>query len=59
MRSHAEKAAHYRVRAREMRELATHATKENIREMLLKAVEDYERLARIQDQLSADDPRSL
>jgi molecular chaperone GrpE (heat shock protein) len=59
MRTHAEKAAHYRKRAREMRELATRATSENVREKLLKTVDDYERLARIQDQLAADDPRSL
>jgi len=59
MRTHADKAAHYRVRAAEMRALANEMKNETRREMLLKAVDDYERLARIQDQLATDDPRSL
>ena len=56
MNAHAEKAAHYRQRAVEMRELASRMKSETHREMLLKIADDYERLARIQDQLAADEP---
>jgi len=59
MRSHAEKAAHYRERAGEMRALLNGMKDESRRALLLKTVTDYERLARIQDQLAADDPRTL
>ena len=59
MRTHADKAAHYRVRAAEMCALANEMKNGTRREMLLKAVDDYERLARIQDQLATDDPRNL
>ena len=59
MRTHADKAAHYRVRAGEMCALANEMKNGTRREMLLKAVSDYECLARIQDQLATDDPRNL
>lgn len=59
MHTHTEKAAHYRVRAGEMRELAARTTSQNFREIFLKTAGDYELLAGIQDQLAADDPRSL
>ena len=59
MRTHADKAARYRVRAAEMCALANEMKNGTCREMLLKAVDDYERLARIQDQLATDDPRNL
>ena len=39
--------------------LANDMKNANRRAMLLKSPEDYERLARIQEQLAADDPRSL
>ena len=59
MRSHAEKAAHYRMRAAEMRALANGMKDETRREMLLKSADDYERLARAQDKLAVDNPRGL